>query len=947
MELALPTRWMSALLTVAFIALAIVAQGEPLRVRVLDAATGQAVPQAALSLSAIGVHEVADPEGLIRVMLEEPSVEAIISASGYYSKRVPLAAVGGAVMPQVVLLQPVVFNLEALTVTVEATASDRDRAEEAASANPLQIVSEETLREDPGEAVGDALSRLAGVSVGSDEAGRGAIRIRGAAASQTRLTLDGQSMAGGGGRGSTRGGGSLNRIPREFLERIDVMKAPTPDMDMDAVGGTVDLRTGRISGSRVSRTTLSAGTTLDDFSGLRQNRLSLTHSTPVALRGTARLGVLVALNANAGNSRAEELRVLNQWPERFSPTLGVSIPYLSRLRVGSRVSDRSAAGLLLGIDLELNSVTRLHLKFLQDQSTVLTHANFHTYEFTRGVVTELTPQSGSFERMRFEKQFLLQRVENESRGFVLGGSHRWDGWVVEESLGYSRASRTIPRSDNAYFVTPRQSNGAYQLGAGSSYPLVSFSHGEATALAPDQYRFSRSIDTQFEESDEEIAVRLDVAREWDLSARKWTFKTGLKGRFREASQDQAKSHWLPGETAFSLADDPVSGTGFFMGGRYPAGPLLDTARFKERLLSTEGLVEDSFSSELDTFASDFSVSEDIQAVYAMVRVESGAWSLIGGVRGEQSEMTTSGYETRIQSAEGQRRTEVIPVSLKRSDGRLFPSLHGLLRLGDRAMLRTSLSRTLQRPDFRDLSPSSRVNLDTRQIRSGNPDLRPFDALAADLGADLLLGPWGEASLSFFEKRIDDFIVDVEGNTVYLDDPGFTRNYPVNGSPARLRGVELGWRVALGFVENWLPSAPTLSLNYTYTDSTARYPGAEGVTVMLPEQLRAVFNINLNWQMRKWSLSLRSRYRGLRLDDLVRPGEDRYESPFWSHSIGMNYRISPEWTVSLNASNISRNDQVAYQGSPDKILTIRPGTLTVSLSVNARFGGRPGRPRAEG
>jgi outer membrane cobalamin receptor len=120
-----------------------------------------------------------------------------------------------------------------------------------------------------------------------------------------------------------------------------------------------------------------------------------------------------------------------------------------------------------------------------------------------------------------------------------------------------------------------------------------------------------------------------------------------------------------------------------------------------------------------------------------------------------------------------------------------------------------------------------------------------------------------------------------------------------------------------------------------------------VTVMLPEQLRAVFNINLNWQMRKWSLSLRSRYRGLRLDDLVRPGEDRYESPFWSHSIGMNYRISPEWTVSLNASNISRNDQVAYQGSPDKILTIRPGTLTVSLSVNARFGGRPGRPRAEG
>lgn len=927
---------------------------EGLSVRVVDGKSGQGIAHATLVLGALGIVEGADAAGFIRITtVRDPgAAEGLVAATGYHSKRISLPPMATLAAPMLISLEPVVFQLEELVVVAEASEADRDRAREAASANPLGIVSAETLGERPEASLGEALETLAGVSVGNDEAGRAAIRIRGAAASQTRLTLDGQSMAGGGGRGSTRGGGSLNRIPREFLERIDVMKAPTPDMDMDAVGGTVDLRTSRVAGTRASRTSLSVGTTLDDFSGRLTHRFGLTHSTPVEWPGPARLGLLVALNANAGASRSEELRVLNQWPQRPSTDSGDPVPFLSRLRVGGRVSEREAKGFLVGADLELNPVTQIHFKWLMDRSSSLTDAHFHTYEFARGAILRLTEEAGAVERMRFEKQFLLQKVENRSMGLVLGATHRWDTWVVEESIGISRADRVIPGSTNTYFVTPRQYKGEYDLARSRPYPLVRFTDlmgaSDPDVFGPAAYHLSRTIDTDFSEADEELALRVDVSRKWEREALTWTLKSGVKGRFREASQDQDKTHRLPLSEPFNLASEAVPGPSALMGGRYPAGPRLRLSDFVAQLALKESLLaEDRFSGELDSFASDFTVSEGIQAAYVMARLEGTLWSVIGGVRGEQSRMTTRGYETRIESlADGQRRTEVIPVSLKRSDGRLFPSLHGLMQMGDHVLLRASLSRTLQRPDFRDLSPSSRVNLDTRQIRSGNPDLRPFDAIAVDVGADLLLGAWGEASVGLFEKQIDDFIVDVEAGTVYLDDPGFTRNYPVNGSPARLRGIELGWRGSLGFVENWMPAAPALSVTYTYTDSTARYPGVDGVTVMLPEQLRSVLNAQATWRFDNWTLSLRTRYRGLRLDDLVRPGDDRYESPLWIHSLGVSVRMGPHWTAALNASNLSRNDQVAYQGDPRKILTVRPGTLMVSFSLSARFGGRPERMRPE-
>lgn len=67
-----------------------------------------------------------------------------------------------------------------------------------------------------------------------------------------------------------------------------------------------------------------------------------------------------------------------------------------------------------------------------------------------------------------------------------------------------------------------------------------------------------------------------------------------------------------------------------------------------------------------------------------------------------------------------------------SDLRFFPSLHAEYRLNDKDVLRASLSTRIQRPDGTDLDPFRRF-VDPFHFQAGNPDLKPQETEAAELG----------------------------------------------------------------------------------------------------------------------------------------------------------------------------------------------------------------------
>ena len=88
----------------------------------------------------------------------------------------------------------------------------------------------------------DLAARLPGIegeSVGGDNR---YLRIRGLSQNLSTITQDGNRLADAGSAGSTREF-QFQTVSADSIERIEVTKSPTPDMDGDSIGGAVNLVT--------------------------------------------------------------------------------------------------------------------------------------------------------------------------------------------------------------------------------------------------------------------------------------------------------------------------------------------------------------------------------------------------------------------------------------------------------------------------------------------------------------------------------------------------------------------------------------------------------------------------------------------------------------------------------------------------------------------------------
>lgn len=113
----------------------------------------------------------------------------------------------------------------------------------------------------PDSNVGEAISRIAGVSLDRGDSGEGVgISIRGQSPDLTRVEIDGQAMMSGGGassgmngtladinRGTGEGpsgrGQGMRDLPADLIKSVDVVKGATADMTEGSLGGSVLIKT--------------------------------------------------------------------------------------------------------------------------------------------------------------------------------------------------------------------------------------------------------------------------------------------------------------------------------------------------------------------------------------------------------------------------------------------------------------------------------------------------------------------------------------------------------------------------------------------------------------------------------------------------------------------------------------------------------------------------------
>ncbi|MEG1635491.1 MAG: TonB-dependent receptor, partial [Rikenellaceae bacterium] len=231
----------------------------------------------------------------------------------------------------------------------------------------------------------------------------------------------------------------------------------------------------------------------------------------------------------------------------------------------------------------------------------------------------------------------------------------------------------------------------------------------------------------------------------------------------------------------------------------------------EQMMSQEYLGADKVYIEEITQKSNAYTASDIQgAAYAAFNLPWRKFNAYIGARYEYSQMKLT-YDKSMSSSK-----EII-ITNKYTDGYLLPSVNLTYNLSDKHVVRFGYGKTINRPEFREVSPAVYQDFDLMGEVQGNENLKIAEIQNLDLRYEFYPSSGETISLGVFYKS---FKNPIEWNFI---DMGGTYRYSFdNAKSATNYGVELDIRKSLDFIG---AKNLTFVANATYVKSTVKFNGS--------------------------------------------------------------------------------------------------------------------------
>lgn len=105
------------------------------------------------------------------------------------------------------------------------------------SVAPKVVIDGEELRRSGNGSLGDALRRKTGMYFGGAPGDNKDLRLRGLDKEYTQVLLDGRRMPDSGEKREVQ----LDQIPMAMIDRIEILRSPTAQMDAQGIGGTLNI----------------------------------------------------------------------------------------------------------------------------------------------------------------------------------------------------------------------------------------------------------------------------------------------------------------------------------------------------------------------------------------------------------------------------------------------------------------------------------------------------------------------------------------------------------------------------------------------------------------------------------------------------------------------------------------------------------------------------------
>jgi TonB-dependent receptor len=215
----------------------------------------------------------------------------------------------------------------------------------------------------PDDNLGDALSRLAGVNVVGDQ-----VVIRGAEGKLNNIQVDGlapsnvsQDTGLSFGEADTRAF-EVDQLPTELVESVEVIKSVTADLDGDAVGGIVNVKTANAFDYEERLMRYKAEYRYKDLNGDPGYGLTATFADRINDAGT--MGLFINVNYRDEEDSGSELRVdynpsLPGLDENGNPE---NVRRIRRIRPSAESVDRQELNINASFDWKVSDSTTLHAK---------------------------------------------------------------------------------------------------------------------------------------------------------------------------------------------------------------------------------------------------------------------------------------------------------------------------------------------------------------------------------------------------------------------------------------------------------------------------------------------------------------------------------------------------------------------------------------------------------
>ncbi|MEM1097144.1 MAG: TonB-dependent receptor, partial [Bacteroidota bacterium] len=245
-----------AVLLVVLLSLPMAAQAQTgsLTGIISDAEDRLVLPGANIYIEAANLYTTSDRNG-VYILKGVPAGQHQLQVSylGYEAFEQAVTVQAGDVTTLDVVLQPsVLIGDEVVVLGDRLKGQAKALNQQLTGTNVANIVSADQIGRFPDGNAGDALKRIPGIVVQNDQGEARFGLIRGTAPRFNSLMINGERMP------STEGERrdlSLDLIPADLLQTIEVNKTLTPEMDGDAIGGSVNLVTRAAPyGTRVSAT---------------------------------------------------------------------------------------------------------------------------------------------------------------------------------------------------------------------------------------------------------------------------------------------------------------------------------------------------------------------------------------------------------------------------------------------------------------------------------------------------------------------------------------------------------------------------------------------------------------------------------------------------------------------------------------------------------------------